>query len=418
MATPTKAEIAKMSPYEQEYWREYTQRRNRRERARGHTGKIKYTKQYPKMAAARKAVTGAVRDGKLIKPAACEICRQDFPKHKLHGHHDDYDKPLTVRWLCQQCHTDWHKENGPGLNSDRKEDDMGMLDRFEKFADKTFNDAAAMYLAEFEGKCLTRQQYALKHIQPFIGHLPLIDVDDQALAEYKKVRKTQAMVGTINKEITTATAVLNKACKVWRWIPSAPKLQRVKGDSKKPYPFSWPEQIAVFSRLCGDLQKIVLFAVNTGVRREEIFKLRWEDERDIDGVQVFILRDTKNGQDRPVILNSVASRIVEYMRNGENEKGEKHPEFVFWPMTVSKVFNLAWVEAGLPDEKLIKKGIHNLRHTFGYRLRQAGVAGEDRDALLGHHNKSLTQHYAAPDIKRLAGLVELVTVRNDTAILR
>ena len=286
-----------------------------------------------------------------------------------------------------------------------------IYDRFEKFADKTFRDAREKYLDEFEGKCRKRQEYALMHIAPYIDDLPLIEVDDTVLDQYKKDRRKVAMVGTINKELTTVTAVLNKAAKVWRWIPTAPKLQRLKGDTRKPYPLTWPQQIELFKRLCGDIQKICLFAVNTGVRREEIFKLRWSEERDIEGAMVFILRDTKNGQDRPVICNSIARRIVGYMRG-------RDPKFVFPKITIPKILNKAWIAAGLPDDPLIKKGIHNLRHTFGYRLRQAGVPGEDRDALLGHHNRSLTQHYAVPDIARLAELAERVTARNDTAVLR
>lgn len=297
---------------------------------------------------------------------------------------------------------------------------MSIYERYEKFEHLTFQDAADKYLSEFEGKCRMRQWYALEHVIPYIAHLPLIDVDDEALRTYREERREQAMVGTINKEIATVTAVLNKAAKVWRWIPSAPLLQRVKGKSKQPYPLAWSEQIAVFCRLAGVLQKIALFAVNTGVRREEIFKLRWEDERDIDGVKLFILRETKNGQDRPVILNSIARRIVEQMRGLDcditKEKGD--PVYVFPRLTVNKIFNRAWIDAGLPDEKLVKKGIHNLRHTFGHRLRAAGVPAEDRDALLGHHSRSLTQHYALPDIQRLAEYVELITERNEAPVLR
>lgn len=111
-----------------------------------------------------------------------------------------------------------------------------MLVRYERFVDKTFGDAADRYLLEFDGKCLTRQRYALEHVRQYIDDLPLI-VDDEALAEYKRDRLEVAMVGTINKEIATVTAVLNKAARVWRWIPSAPLLQRVKGPVRQPYPF-------------------------------------------------------------------------------------------------------------------------------------------------------------------------------------
>lgn len=46
------------------------------------------------------------RDNK-IAPQPCEKC--GCPKAE--AHHDDYSKPLAVRWLCFKCHREWHKNH-------------------------------------------------------------------------------------------------------------------------------------------------------------------------------------------------------------------------------------------------------------------------------------------------------------------
>ena len=43
-------------------------------------------------------------------------CEQCGSSGRLHRHHDDYDQPLCVRWLCPRCHGAWHALNGPGAN--------------------------------------------------------------------------------------------------------------------------------------------------------------------------------------------------------------------------------------------------------------------------------------------------------------
>ena len=53
----------------------------------------------------------AKRSGKLL-PLPCEECGVA----KTVGHHDDYDKPLEVRWLCQAHHKQWHAKHGEGAN--------------------------------------------------------------------------------------------------------------------------------------------------------------------------------------------------------------------------------------------------------------------------------------------------------------
>ena len=45
--------------------------------------------------------------------------------------------------------------------------------------------------------------------------------------------------------------------------------------------------------------------------------------------------------------------------------------------------------------------VHDLKHTFGRRLRAAGVSVETRKVLLGHRNGDITTHYSAPELEEL-----------------
>jgi hypothetical protein len=66
---------------------------------------------------------------------------------------------------------------------------------------------------------------------------------------------------------------------------------------------------------------------------------------------------------------------------------------------------------GLLTEIGILKGVQNLRHTFGKRLRSAGVPLETRKALLGHANGDITTHYSAAEISELIDAAEAIVSR-------
>jgi len=56
----------------------------------------------------------AIKKG-ILHPGDCEICGESYRlkdgRTAVQTHHDDYNKPLEVRWLCQKCHHEWHKSN-------------------------------------------------------------------------------------------------------------------------------------------------------------------------------------------------------------------------------------------------------------------------------------------------------------------
>ena len=76
---------------------------------KGKSVRFKSTKNYrnenPVRYKANTAVGNAIRDGRLIRPSNCEKCGIHC---KPQGHHDDYSKKLDVRWLCVDCHNEFH----------------------------------------------------------------------------------------------------------------------------------------------------------------------------------------------------------------------------------------------------------------------------------------------------------------------
>ena len=184
------------------------------------------------------------------------------------------------------------------------------------------------------------------------------------------------------------------------WLATPAKIKLLPDRQRRqPYPLSWEEQARLFRDLPPHLAEMALFAVNTGCRDGELCNLRWDWEVVVPelGTSVFIVPGSgvKNGEERLVVLNRIATSVIDGRRG-------QHPTHVFAyegrPLT--KMLTPAWKRArlrvGLPNVR-----VHDLKHTFGRRLRAAGVSFEDRQDLLGHRSTRITTHYSAAELSRL-----------------
>jgi integrase len=287
---------------------------------------------------------------------------------------------------------------------------------------RLFKEAAIKFLNENQHKASIKDDAGrLKFLIPFIGNLPMESIHIGTLQPFIESRRNSGIkTRTINHGLKVVRHILNLASSEWMdeygltWLLSAPKIKLLpEADLRKPYPLNWDEQARLFNELPPHLQKMALFAVNTGCRDAEICKLRWEWEISISQGSVFIIPGeyTKNGEDRLVVLNEIAQSVIDSVR-GHNPVYV----FVYKRKPLSRMLNTGWrkarTKAGLPRVR-----VHDLKHTFGRRLRSAGVSFEDRQDLLGHKSGRITTHYSAAELDNLITAANRVCDMRESPLL-
>jgi integrase len=291
---------------------------------------------------------------------------------------------------------------------------------------RIFREAAIKYLEEKSDKRSLRGDAAqLKLLDLFIGTLDLDKINMGCLQPFIDMRRKQGVKNrTINKTLQVVRHLLNLASQEWvdefnlTWLAAVPKIKLLpENDQRKACPLSWEEQDIFFGKLPLYLRRMSLFKVNTGLRDQEVCKLQWEWEYPIPelGASVFVIpgQYTKNGLDRLVVLNKIAQEVITEVRG-------EHPAYVFTCARRGSRFleandtingvkperfplyqmnNNSWQKARKETGLSIR--VHDLKHTFGRRLRAAGVSFEDRQDLLGHKSSRITTHYSAGEIQSL-----------------
>lgn len=291
-----------------------------------------------------------------------------------------------------------------------------------------FREAATKYLLENQHKrSIETDAIHLEQLVKWIGNTALDQIHDGTLKPFVLHRQSD---GKKNKTINLAMEVVRRILKLaacsWRddfgqtWLQTAALITMLPtDDSRQPYPLSWDEQSHLLKHMAPHLQRMALFKANTGTREDEVCQLRWKWEVKVPelNTSVFLIpkKIVKNGEERLVVLNRVAASVIEECRGA-------HPEYVFtwkkgpagknWPTksmnntswqtgraAAAKTYGAAFGETAPTGFANVR--VHDLKHTFGRRLRAAGVSLETRKVLLGHKNGDITSHYSAPEIEEL-----------------
>lgn len=333
--------------------------------------------------------------------------RKKTPGLYKRGGYWHIDKQVFGQRICESSGTDLLDEAERHLA--KRVEELRQVVIYGARPKRIFREAAVKFLKENQHKkSIQYDVEQLELLDKYIGNLPIEAVHIGALGSFiadrtKDGRKNR----TINFGLQIVRHILNLAASEWMdsnnltWLNTAPKIKLLPiNDARKPYPLSWEEQERLFKALPLHLRRMALFAVNTGCRDQEICKLRWEWEMKIPelNTSVFIIPGVgvKNGEDRLIVLNKTAQSVIEEVRGQHCER-----VFTYNGRPVTRMLNSAWKRARNRANLAATVRVHDLKHTFGRRLRAAGVSFEDRQDLLGHKSGKITTHYSAAEIGNL-----------------
>ena len=273
---------------------------------------------------------------------------------------------------------------------------------------------------------------------------PLTDINEWLVLNWRKKKlKEGRKAGGVNRPISALKALLNKAVK-WKVIEQNPitDLAPLTEDTSASIRFMDSEEEQRLIQALDRRQKVqikernqhnawkaarglsplptlsiqtytdyllpmVLTAINTGMRRGELFDLQVEDI-DLKGSTLTVRGDiSKSGKTREIPLNQKAHAVLKkWIQENKLMKGG----LVFSSPVTGKRFNninKSW-KGVIRDAQLEDVRFHDLRHTFASNLVMRGANLYTVKDLLGHANIETTQRYAHLAEAHKAEAVELL----------
>ena len=278
-------------------------------------------------------------------------------------------------------------------------------EKFDDFA-RTFHELHSK--VNHRPSVIRRNVVSLKNLSTMFSGKYLSEITPQLIERYKLTRITQVKPATVNRELTCLKCMFNKAIS-WNKASDNPvrKVKMLKEDNKRIRYLEKEEIPKLIDNCAPHIKPIVIVAINTGMRKSEIFGLKWQNISIEHGV-IYLL-DTKNGERREVMMNeTVKKTLIAVPKNPESSYVFCHPNGK--PYTdVKNSFHTALRKCGIINFKF-----HDLRHTFASQLVMRGVDLKTVQELLGHKSIEMTMRYShlSPSHKKRA--VNLLDRQSDT----
>jgi integrase len=248
---------------------------------------------------------------------------------------------------------------------------------------------------------------SLRNLTPFFGHRYLHEISPMLIEKYKNERRSAVSNASVNRELSCLRAMFNRAID-WEMATDNPvrKVKFLKEDSGR-LRYLEKEEIKQLLDVCNPMLKaIVTVAINTGMRKGELQKLKW---RNVDIERNLIcLEETKNGERRYCPMNVTLKKVFMSIPKHEespyifcNNKGQSY--------NFRQAFETALKKAGI-----IGFRFHDLRHTFASHLVMSGVDLNTVRELLGHKSLVMTLRYSHLSADHKTRAVSLLESRMDT----
>ena len=241
----------------------------------------------------------------------------------------------------------------------------------------TFGELAARFLAEGESKPWHVDR--LKLLLPYWSEIPIGRIHKGLVVDYRKSRHAAKTVTdtTINRDLEALRHILFWAADEGFLLGNPLARMRMVPERRIPrVVLPVADEAKLLKAAAPHLRRIVIAALDSGMRRGELLNQRWEH---IDwGRNILLVTHSKTagGEGREIPFTE---RLAALLRAEREESGII---FTFQESAIAQI-KTSW-RAAIRRAGIRYYRFHDLRHTFNTRLMEAGVMQEVRKALMGH----------------------------------